>query len=162
MENIEIWKNIKEYPDYEVSNLGNIKSLKHGKEKIKKQHVNTNGYLSVSLLKNGKQKTKTIHQLVAICFLYHEPDKQKLVINHKDFNRLNNNIENLEIVTTRENTNQKHFKSSSSYVGVSWCNTYKKWYSSIRIKGKTKNLGYYFNEIEASNAYENKLKEILI
>ena len=171
MENIqEIWKDIPNYEGYyQVSNLGNVKSLarfnnlgKRVKERVLKNLVNTtNGYLVVNLSKIGLVKTKQIHQLVAEAFLNHSQKGHKLVVNHKNFNRQDNRVENLEIVTQRENTNRAHIKSSSKYVGVSWHKGRKKWMSRIVINGKRKHLGYFFEEIEASNAYQNKLKEIL-
>ena len=126
MENIqEIWKDIPNYEGYyQVSNLGNVKSLsrivKNGLGtitvcgKILKNLVNTtNGYLVVNLSKIGLVKTKQIHQLVAEAFLNHSQKGHKLVVNHKNFNRQDNRLENLEIITNRENTNKKHKKSKS-------------------------------------------------
>jgi len=154
---MEIWKTIEKYPDYQISNLGNVKSLKFGKEKILKQWIDDLGYCRVDLIKNEK-----VHQLVAIAFLNHNPCKYKLVINHKNFNRQDNRVENLEIVTQRENANRAHIKSSSKYVGVSWHKGSKKWMSRIVINGKRKHLGYFFEEIEASNAYQNALLAIRV
>ena len=155
---MEIWKTIEKYPDYQISNLGNVKSLKFGKEKILKQWIDDLGYCRVDLIKNEK-----VHQLVAIAFLNHTPCKYKLVINHKNFNRQDNRVENLEIVTQRENANRAHIKSSSKYVGVSWYNYgNKNWRARIVINGKQKNIGYYKTEIEASNAYQNALLAIRV
>ena len=62
----------------------------------------------------------------------------KLVVNHINNNKLDNRLENIEIVTSRENSNLKHIKSSSKYVGVSWCKKRNgKWHSSITFKKKT-------------------------
>ena len=72
----------------------------------------------------------------------------------------NNNKNNLEIVTTRVNSNQKHLKSSSEYTGVIWYKPRNKWKASIRISGKIKYLGLFELEIEASNAYQKALKEL--
>jgi hypothetical protein len=84
-----------------------------------------------------------------------------LVVNHKDFNKLNNNLDNLEIITQRQNTNKKHLKSSSQYIGVFWNKQNKKWKSQIRINKKIKYLGYFVNEIDAHNAYQNALTTLL-
>jgi hypothetical protein len=157
----EIWKTIEGFEDYEVSNFGRVKSFKLGKEKILKPSVNNHGYCLVFLFKDKKRSTKKIHQLVSIAFLNHTPCGFKLVVNHKDFNRENNHVDNLEIVTTRENTNQKHLKSSSQYTGVCWDISNNRWRVRIRINNKNKHLGLFTNEIEASKAYQNKLKEIL-
>lgn len=159
MEN-EIWKNIKGFEDYQVSNFGRVKSLKRGKEKILKNIVSIDGYYIVNLHKKNKRTTKKIHQLVAIAFLNHNPDGYKLVINHKDINRQNNNLNNLEIVTARENSNRKHLKGSSIYTGVSWHKLTNKWTAQIVIDGKKKYLGLFINELEASCAYQNALNNI--
>ena len=69
--------------------------------KILKPVLQKNGYLTVSLNKNGKSKTVHIHRLVAETFLTN-PDKLPEV-NHKDGNKLNNCVENLEWCTSKEN-----------------------------------------------------------
>lgn len=163
MEN-EIWKDIPEYEGlYQVSNLGRVKSLNYnrmGKEGFIKSSLNPQGYCTLVLTKNGKGKTRTVHQLVAEAFLNHKPCKYKAVINHKDFNRQNNSLENLEIVSVRENTNQKHLKSKSNYVGVYQCNKTNKWKAQIRIGNIRKYLGTFTNEIKAANAYQKELDNL--
>ncbi len=156
---MEIWKEVKDYPDYQISNFGNVKSLKHGKEKILKKGVDTVGYLMINLSFNGIQKTRNIHQLVAEAFLNHIPNGFELVINHINFNKADNRVENLEIVTTRENSNRKHLKSSSQFVGVSWSKENKKWRAQIRVNRKLIHLGYFTTEKEASNTYQNYLNK---
>jgi len=156
----EIWKEVKDYPDYEVSNLGRVKSFKDKSNPIiLKPGKDLHGYLIV-VLSNGKKSTIQIQKLVAIAFLNHVPCGYKLVINHIDFDRTNNKLYNLEIVTARENSNKKHLKSTSQYVGVSWYKRTSKWKSCIAIGRKIIFLGYFINEIDAHNAYQNKLKEI--
>ena len=166
MENkIEVWKDIFGYQGlYQVSNYGNVKSLNYRRTKKAKNlkpaiSIKT-GYLSVVLCKNKIHKTYTIHQLIAIAFLNHTPCSFKFVVNHKNLNKLDNSIENLEIITSRENSNLKHIKSSSRFTGVSWSNHTNKWESSIYIDGKSVKLGYFINELDAHNAYQKKLNEI--
>lgn len=157
---MEEFRNIEGYEGYyEVSNYGNVKSFHRNKETILKPTF-SKGYFQVTLCKKGSVKYKTIHKLVAEAFLNHKPCGSKLVINHINFNILDNRVENLEIVTTRENSNQKHLKSSSKYTGVSWDKNSNKWKSQIWINRKKKHLGYFINELEASNAYQNELKQI--
>jgi len=165
----EIWKQIKDYPNYEVSNLGSVKSLKREvwcvknnsysiiKERVLKPAVSKTGYLTVSISK----KTKKVHQLVAIAFLNHNPDGYKLVVNHINFIKSDNRLENLEIVTQRENSNRKHIKSSSSYTGVSLYKRTDIWLSTIFIDRKLKHLGYFKNEYDAHLAYQRELKLVL-
>jgi AP2 domain. len=82
------------------------------------------------------------------------------VINHIDFDRLNNVVSNLEIVSPRENTNKKHLNTSSNSTGVSWHKEKSKWISQIYYNGRLKFLGYFKTESEASNAYQNELLTI--
>lgn len=159
---IEEWKDILGYEGlYKVSNLGNIKSLKFQKEKVLKLQTNTKGYFIVNLYKNKKMKSHQIHQLVAIAFLNHVPCKMELVINHINFDKKDNKVSNLEIVTNRENSNRKHLKSTSKYTGVSFEKDRNKYVAQIKINGKRVLLGRFSNEIDASNAYQSKLKEII-
>ena len=158
---IEIYKDVVGYEGiYQVSNLGNVKSMKFNKEKILKAYKNTYGYPTVGLRINRLAKIKQVHQLVAESFLNHKSFKMQLVVNHIDFNRDNNTVENLEIISQRENSNQKHLKSSSEYTGVSWHKYHNKWKASIFINGNQKHLGYYTDELEASKAYQKELLNI--
>lgn len=154
---MEIWKKIIGFEDYKISTLGRVKSFKYGKEKILKLSILTSGYKAVHLSKKNVKNTKKIHQLVAIAFLNHNPCGMKLVVNHKDFNKLNNNVENLEIVTQRENANKKHIKSTSKYVGVFWEKNANKWRSRICLKTGRKDLGLFKNEYDAHLAYQKEL-----
>ena len=158
---IEQWQKIQGYEnDYLISSFGEVKSIKNSKDKILKKSKNTKGYFIVSLCKNGKTKSFQIHQLVAIHFLNHIPNGLSSVINHIDFNKNNNNVSNLEIVTNRENSNRKHLKSTSQYTGVSWDKNKNKWQSQIKKDGKTIFLGRYNNELDASIAYQNELNKL--
>lgn len=157
----ENWKKIQGYENYEVSSLGRVRSIKFGKEKILKHAMNNRGYLYVSLCKNGKAKSFRVHQLVAIAFLNHKPNGMKTVINHINFIRTDNRLENLEITTARENANQKHLKSTSKFIGVHWSKQNKKWKSSIRInRSKPIHLGHFINEEDAGEMYQLALANI--
>lgn len=154
----EIWKDVIDYQKiYNVSNLGRIKSLKFNKEKILKPSIDGGGYLMVGLSKDGKLKSRKIHQLVAEAFLGHIPCGMKLVINHINFNKLDNRVSNLEIVTARENANFKHIESISNYTGISICKKTNKWRAVIHNNYKNIHLGYFSTEVEASKYYENAL-----
>ena len=169
---MEVWKDIKGYEGYyQISDLGNVKSLERKLlirdsfyrtvySKLMGIYDNSYGYNVVVLSIYGKKRTIKIHKLMAIAFLNHNPKSDGMVVNHINHKRNDNKLVNLELVTQRENANKKHLKSSSEYVGVSWCKSVSKWYSSIRINRKTHNLGYYINEIDAHNAYQKKLKTI--
>jgi hypothetical protein len=99
----EVWKNIEGYKDYYVSNMGRVKSTKNGNKKIIKQKADSLGkYLLVSLCKDGFVKSCLVHRLVAKAFL---KNKNKFPqVNHKDLNKKNNRVDNLEWVTASENS----------------------------------------------------------
>jgi hypothetical protein len=166
----EIWKPIIGFEElYEISSLGKVKSLSriiirnsiknnfNKKESFLKPSLSKVGYFTVILCKNNLRITKKVHQLVAESFLGHIPCGYKLVVNHKNFIRTDNRVDNLEIITQRENANRKHLRSSSKYTGVCWDKHAKKWKSNITINGKSKHIGNFNNEKEASIAYEKKL-----
>ena len=162
---MEEWRDIKNYEGiYQVSNLGNVKSLDRisvDGRKLKGvvlKKATSLGYFYVNLTKNGIGVKFRIHKLVAVHFLNHIPCKYDVVVNHKDFNRENNHVDNLELISARENTNQKHLTSVSKYVGVVWHKKNNKWQSQIVINGKRKYLGQFVNEYNAYLAYQNALK----
>ena len=155
----EIYKDVIGYEGiYQVSNLGNVKYCKTGL--IRNYYLEKTGYYSITLRKNGIGKTRKVHQLVAESFLNHKRCGFELVVNHIDLDKTNNKVDNLEIVTNRENSNRKHLKSTSKYIGVHWNKEDKKWKSGIMINGKTKHLGYFTSELEASQAYQKALLNI--
>jgi hypothetical protein len=164
---MEIWKPLLGYEGiYEISTLGKIKSLSkviyknnkyhQYKEKTLKTRPDVNGYVTINLYKNKIPKTLRIHVLMAINFLNHTPNKHTLVVNHKNHDKLDNTIENLELITQRENTNKKHIKSLSKYTGVT--KSKNNWMSRIMINGKSVFLGSFKCETKAHLAYEKQLK----
>ena len=100
----EYWKPVVGYEGlYEVSNWGGVKSLKFGKEKILKPQKDKDGYLQVTLCKNNIKKVYKVHRLVAEAFL-DNPNNYKEV-NHKDENKTNNVVTNLEWCDRKYNQN---------------------------------------------------------
>ena len=99
----EVWKPVVGYEGlYEVSNLGNIKSLhkRHNGNLLTPQKSH-NGYLRVTLWKGNRKKVKRVHRLVAEAFLLNENNYEQ--INHKDGNKENNSISNLEWCSAKHN-----------------------------------------------------------
>lgn len=101
----EIWKDIAGYEGlYQVSNLGNVKSLNYNrtkKERILIPGKNNSGYLLVMLSKNGTRKTFTIHRLAAQAFI--ENPKNLPEVNHIDEDKTNNCVSNLEFCDRKYN-----------------------------------------------------------
>lgn len=113
MNDLEIWKDVKDYEGlYQVSNLGNVKSLDRivetknrknylRKGKVQKKSVNSFGYETVGFTVDSKTKIYRVHRLVALSFI--ENPENKPQINHIDGNKTNNNVNNLEWCTSSEN-----------------------------------------------------------
>ncbi len=161
MDSKEIWVDVPEYEHmYKISNYGNIKSFKNKNPKTLKQCKNKHGYLTVGLSKDGIRKTFSSHQLMAISFLNHKPNKHNVVIDHIDSNKLNNTLKNLRLITQRENTSKKRFKHTSSYTGVSWHKARNKWRAAAMINGKVKHIGLFKCEYSAYVAYQKAVKNI--
>lgn len=100
----EKWKPVVGFEGlYEVSDEGRVRSLKFSKVKILKPGINSTGYLQVSLWKNGKMKVFTVHYLVVTTFK--GPIPPGMQVNHVNENKLDNRLENLEVVTAKENLN---------------------------------------------------------
>lgn len=105
----EVWKDIKGYEKiYQVSNFGKVKRLTfiNGNVKLQKERMSTptnngHGYLIVGLSKNGKRKNFYVHRLVAETFLDNLNNLPQ--VNHKDGNKKNNRVDNLEWCTASEN-----------------------------------------------------------
>lgn len=104
----EIWKTIEDYPDYMISNMGRVKSLKNGKETILKPMLGKIGYYYVNLTMNGKRKVHYIHRLVSIYFIPNPENKP--CIDHINTDRTDNRIENLRWCTQKENCNNYNTK----------------------------------------------------
>jgi uncharacterized protein with PIN domain len=94
----EIWKPIDQFPNYNVSNLGNIKNIIT--DKLLKIMCK-DGYCNISLVNSEIQKTFKVHRLVALAFI--ENSENKSDVNHKDKNKINNHVSNLEWMTRKEN-----------------------------------------------------------
>ncbi len=169
----EVWKDVKNYEGlYQVSNLGRVKSLdrmvKHSSKNRKifiqkgrdlKPSINSNGYKQFRLSWENKSKTFLAHKLVAQSFLNHITDgTNKLVVDHIDNDKLNNNVINLQIITNRENCSKDKKGKHSSLIGVTKLNNM--FIAQIYIKGKNKYLGSFKKEIDAHNEYIKELNNI--
>ena len=162
----EIWMDIPNYEGYyKVSNLGRVKSLERminyarsKNRKLMKEHilfgsVNSNGYKTVNLCKDGYYKHWLIHRLVMLSFV----GESDLRVNHIDENKLNNRLDNLEYITSRGNViySIDKEKTTSKYTGVCWSKTNSKWVAQRFENNKRHFLGYYESEYDAHLAYIN-------
>jgi hypothetical protein len=109
---IEIWKTIDDYPDYQASTFGNIRSIDKTVERIDgrsmrikgrilKPEISNAGYFLVSVVKERRSYKKTIHRLIAKTFIKNTKNDKE--VNHKDGNKLNNILVNLEWISPKEN-----------------------------------------------------------
>ena len=155
---IEVWKDIPEYEGiYQVSNLGNVKSIKWNKIKYLCSNNKNNFYRAVTLHKNNKAKKHTVAVCVAMAFLSFKPLKQSMVIDHIDNNKHNDYLYNLQVISHRKNLT-KDKKPKSGFTGV--VKNGKKWKAQIFLNGINKHLGTFENIIEASQAYQQELNKI--
>ena len=143
----EIWLSIEGYEGlYEVSNMGRVKSLRdrygNPREKILSQVDNGNDYLIVNLWKNGKMKHYLVHRLVATSFIQN-PNGYRCV-NHKDENKTNNCVDNLEWCTQKYNCNygkaQARRVASTDYKAISAKTDYKAIAAKIDYKAIAEKL----------------------
>lgn len=168
MEKLE-WLPVKDYEGlYEITKCGKVKSLP--RKRIGKCIRNYNekilsivnigiGYKSVTLFKDGIKKKWLLHRLVAICFLKKEDNKD--YVNHKDKDRSNNHVDNLEWVSAIENNCHMQIDrtNQSKYPGVYLSKSKKRYLSQINHNGVKYYLGSYKTEIDAYNARCNYEKE---
>jgi hypothetical protein len=161
---METWKDIPGYKGlYQVSDQGQVKSLKrlvkngHGerqvKEKILKSRPNKQGHIRINLNKNGEYKEFNVHKLVQLAFL--TPG----IIDHINRDRADNRLVNLRVVTHRQNCLNT---IRNKYLPGAQKNNSKTspWKSQMRINGVQENLGSFKTELEAHQAYLDRLEEI--
>jgi hypothetical protein len=157
---------------YEVSNFGHIKSLQNQistgsrncviRERILRLRHDKDGYLLVDLQNAGKKVTYKVHRLVAIAFI--KNPKNKPQVNHKDGNKENNNVNNLEWVTDSENKVHRYSelqksKGDSGFYGVNWRADRGKWRAYLSVGGYT-HLGLFAIKADAINAVQKARKKL--
>ena len=150
---MEEYKLIKNFENYSVSNLGNVKN--NNTNKIIKQY-NNQGYKLVHL--NGKYLR--VHRLVAEAFIPNPENKS--CVDHKNNIRDDNRIDNLRWATTKENNQNTSISSinKSGYKGVNWDKRYKRWRASIFENGLKVHLGYFRSLDDAVKARQKKANEV--
>ena len=152
----EIFKQLLSFNKYEVSNFGRVRSNMYGKYRILKQGYTKQGYLIVKLTNSENLiRTRTVHLLVAEVFLNHFSNgKQLIIVDHKDNDKSNNKVSNLQLITQRLNATKDR---SKIHTGATLHKKSGRYFSRICLNGKVKYLGYFDTEKEASEAYQNAL-----
>lgn len=162
------------YDNYFINNNGEIKYISKNKEKDKKYIIDKDGYFRVKINKNNKTKYYYVHRLVAIAFI---PNPNNLpCVNHKDENKSNNNVDNLEWCTIAYNNNygnrnkkasetmRKKYKNGNCYMTgkhhsdktkmkIKEANSGDKNYASIKVFCEGKIFGTI---LECANYYNVK------
>src|SRR5690606_9654271 len=110
--------------------------------------------------KDKRRKGFPVHQLMAMAFLNHKPNKFTVVVDHKDNDPLNNHIDNLQLVSNRKNSSKDRKRGTSKYIGVHWSRKVERWKAVIGHNGKDIQLGTFHDEKEAALYYQNALKAI--
>ena len=149
----EEWKQIQEYPNFEVSNHGRVRNIQ--KDKVISNSRNKHGYYTVRLAKDGIQKTHNLHSLVARYFV---PNPFRfIVVDHIDRNRLNNLYSNLRFCTQQQNARNisSRVGGTSCYKGVSFIKQTQKWRAALC--GTV--IGHFGSEMEAALAYDERARE---
>ena len=146
------WKVIENFENYEINNKGIIRNIHT--QKFRKQYKQKNGYLYITLNKNGKNFCIRVHRLVAKAFI--ENPNNLHDVDHIDGNRSNNKCENLRFATSSQNKTNTNMQSNNKLgiKGVSWNKKAKKFIAQISLNNKSYNLGYYDSEFEAGFIYE--------
>jgi hypothetical protein len=156
----EIWKDIPGYEGcYQASDLGRIRSIRFNKDKKLKPSIDGGGYFQLGISKNKQRYCFKVHTLVALTFIGPRPDG--LIIDHIDGNKKNNKSDNLQYITSRQNTlkgnncNKKTGGCSSIYIGVyrDKRRETNPWRAKTKLCGRLKNLGSFATESEARDAY---------
>ena len=157
----EDYKPVLDFEEYEVSNFGNVRNTITGetlRQSVYKE------YARVDLFKNlGRydmvQKTIDVHRLVGLTFIPNPLNKR--IVDHIDRDKRNNNLDNLRWATHSENSMNRSTpkNNTSSYVGVSYVKTSKKWRAVLIKNGKNISLGTYSNFEDAVKARKEGEKE---
>lgn len=109
---MEQYKQIAEFPDYAISNTGKVKNTKTGRI-LKTTIHKKRGYVKVGLRKDNKTITCEIHRLVAMAYIDNPNNFEH--VDHKDRNKLNNNLSNLTWVSKQENLKRRIFHKPIIY-----------------------------------------------
>lgn len=155
-------KVINDYPIYKVTSEGNVINV--NTKKILKPIQRKDGYMQVNLSIKGKRKSVMIHQLVAEAFLNKPKDYGNgyAVINHKDGNKGNNNVANLEYITQKENVNEGYRIGVNKMIGYTHPESLKLSKETVNDILNLYEKDYYYSEIaERYNISADSVKRVI-
>lgn len=161
---MEIWKDIPNYSGYQVSDLGRVRTKskitykngieRHWKDRILKQKTSTNKYgrqdYRVELWNNGNHKTFLVARLIAFTFFDKDINNPELTVNHKDGIPTNNNLNNLEVVSLKDNI--KHGFRTGLYENIQ---------KKIKIINKNNGVEFYASSLKEGSKKIYKFKGYL-
>lgn len=154
---MEVWKQTS-YANYEVSNWGNVRNIKTGKL-LTNSLSKSNGYYKVTLSVNGKSKPIEVHRLVAETF---KPNKtnQKLVVDHIDGNKLNNDESNLQWITSSANTTKaKRVNNNPRFTDVQKAEIKKFYANGISLINLTIHCNALWSRTSSRQIYTNIVRK---
>lgn len=143
------------YVGYYASRDGQVFSKRKGKLRPIGHSLDKDGYIKIMLISADSIHHHLLkHRVIAMTFL----GLSDLEVNHKNGNRQDNRVENLEYVSTREN--QCHWRLGRGYdIGVCWAKKEKKWRAYFQQDHKWEHLGFYERKEDAKKAYLQRLNQ---
>ncbi len=177
----EIWNDIKGYENiYEVSNMGRIRTSKgkttftkkHGVRHWKQRIIKNKGYtpktgFRVSLWKNGEHKDYLVSRLVAFTFYDKDINNRKLTVNHINGNRMDNDLNNLELISLADNIRHAFetglMTTCKQTVLISKISNESKTFYSMSKADQYMNyaMGYISNKVKRGKYENDKFKWII-
>ena len=159
MVQMEEWRKIDGYPNYSVSNLGNVRNDKTGK--ALKRVLQNRGYYQIGLYTKGtgaQPAMMKVSRVVAQAFIPNPLDHP--IVDHIDRDKANDSVSNLRWCTSQQN-NRNRTKStgtSSRFKGVRWDAANKRWKVTTKINYRNIHIGVFEDETEAASAYNEYVR----
>jgi len=159
----EVWKDIIDSPNYEVSNLGNVRHKRNKNILTPRVSIKKRGYKCCQVYisdENDKQRNQKIHRLVATAFL---PNPDNLpVVDHIDRNSENNRLDNLRWYSQSDNNRNTNVRkdNKSGHKGVYWMEAKQKYKAEVSLNKKNIHIGVYKTLEEAVKAREEYIKNL--
>ena len=162
---IEYLIQLEDYPDYFITETGDVYSGKRDKIIKFKPCINSKGYFQIDFWKDGKRYSKSIHRLLAETFINNPENKP--FIDHIDRNKLNNNLENLRWSTHSENNRNgtKNKNNTSGILGVSYDKKFNRWRSCFynnegKLRTKSFSQNKYQNAKQLAIEYRKEMERL--